>query len=130
MIGVKTMERPQEWTPETLAALYRLAAENIRAHGLAKNTFMDRTTGAMCAVGAMSASVGDTGFGVICYDRQALHPLAVALNSEIEEDWAFGAIASWNDAPQRHAEEVAAKLEEVAAGLLEQAAELEKVTLS
>ena len=94
-----------------IKAKFREAAQYIREHGHCKKNYED-DTGRVCAFGALAKVHGIT-------IRPGTH--GGSLNSP-EDYWKIeshlnnaGLTITWNDAPERTAEEVIAKLEELGA---------------
>lgn len=112
--------------PEELAALYRRAAEEVHTRGLSRGIF--EQDGKVCTIGALSIAATGYSFGDTVYDNEILAPVARQLG------WSWGgdpltspfqAVADWNDAPDRTAEQVADLLECAALGVLATVTEVE-----
>ncbi len=96
-------------------ATLKKAADLLREFGWTKRTRLNRTTGAMCVMGALGkAAHGNTHAGPYGGD-----PAFELLKKRVAQlGWDDCAVWQWNDAPQRTMNEVIAVLEGTHAGLL------------
>lgn len=104
------------------------AALIIEVRGLTKHDYLDEDTGSVCAAGAINIAVyGDLGVASspqladLCVKESVLEYLGIELVDEDgeavpDEDW-DDRIATWNDADETTATEVAATFRAVAADL-------------
>lgn len=111
-------------------AIYERAAEIIETYGLHKGDFCEKTTGRVCALGAIYAAIGERKRIKNVFDRygnpnyDALGRLSIpdevlartgfskTYDGERMTDVEF--IPDWNDKPSRRKGQVAAKLREMA----------------
>ena len=97
-------------------------AEYISEHGHTKGSYEDPVTGAVCALGAMqkvnamTEKVNAMTEAYADYHASCFKHVAIKLMQRI----GHGYIPSWNDAPERTAEDVILEFKHVAAELKEE----------